>query len=223
MKLYTPRLQSSLHYSNTMKKHIFLLLTVFLSCISMWSQPKDLAIRTNLLYDACLTPNVGVEMNVGKGFTVGMNGMYAWWSKESQHKYWRVWGGDIYGRWWFGKKAQQETFLGHHVGVYAGAITYDIKLKESGTGQIAYPFNWHMGAEYGYSFRLANRLRLDCSLGLGYMGGQYKTYESLPVSSFTDEYHKVWKETLQRKYWGPTKAEISLVYVLDFKKKGGTR
>jgi len=194
----------------------------------LWSafafgQSNDIAIKSNIAYDALATPNVGVEVNLGKHWTAGVNGMCAWWSKESQHKYWRVWGGDVYSRWWFGKKAQQEDFTGHHVGVYAGVITYDIKLKESGTGQIAYPFNWYVGAEYGYSFHLANHLRLDCSLGLGYMGGQYKTYESLPVSSFTDDYHKVWKETRQRKYWGSTKAEISLVYVIDFKKKGGAQ
>ncbi len=206
-----------------MKKQVFLLLALFLSCSTVWGQPKDVAIHTNLVYDACITPNIGVEMNVGRRITVGANAIYAWWSNESKHKYWRVWGGDVYGRWWFGKKARQGSFSGHHVGVYVGAITYDIKTKETGTGQIAYPFNYYCGGEYGYSFRLAKNLKLDCSLGLGYMGGQYKTYESLPVSSFTDDYHKVWKETRRRNWWGPTKAEVSLVYVLDFKKKGGKR
>lgn len=204
-----------------MKKN-FLIFSLFLCCSFVWSQQKDLAIRTNLLYDGCLTPNVGVEMNVGNRFSVGLNGMYAWWSNESSHKYWRVWGGDIYGRKWLGNESGQEAFSGQHVGIYLGAITYDIKLKSSGTGQIAYPFQWHGGVEYGYTFSLSRHLRLDCSLGMGYMGGKYKTYESLPVSSFYNEYHKVWKETRQRGYWGPTKAEVSIVYILDFEKKGGS-
>ena len=54
---------------------------------------------------------------------------------------------------------------------------------------------------------LAKRLNLDFNLGLGYWGGKYKEY--LPI-----EGHYVWQSTKQRHWWGPTKAEVSLVWLL---------
>ena len=64
--------------------------------------------------------------------------------------------------------------------------------------------NYAVGLEYGYSLPVARRLNLDFVIGLGYWGGEYHTYD--PVDD-----HYVWKETRQRHWFGPTKAEISLV------------
>ena len=57
----------------------------------------------------------------------------------------------------------------------------------------------------------------DFSLGIGYQGGEYKEYE--PQG---DRY--VWQATRQRHWFGPTKAEVSLVWLLGgsgHSKKGG--
>ena len=74
--------------------------------------------------------------------------------------------------------------------------------------------------EYGYSLPVANRLNIDFTLGVGYWGGKY--YEYTPLDG-----HYVWKATKNRHWFGPTKAEISLVWLLgrgnSNNKKGGVK
>ena len=95
-------------------------------------QPFYWALKTNLLYDVALVPNMGAEFYVGKNWSVGANWMYAWWKNDHAGKYWRIYGGDIYARRWFGKKAEEKPLTGHHVGVYAQMLTYDFCLGNRG-------------------------------------------------------------------------------------------
>ena len=189
-------------------------------------EPFYWALKTNLLYDAALVPNIGAEFYLGKNWSAGANWMYAWWSHDTKHRYWRIYGGDIYLRKWFGKAAAEKPLTGHHIGVYGQALTYDFETggrgymggKPGGTlwDQADYVF----GVEYGYSLPIARRLNLDFTLGVGYWGGKYHEY--LPED---DCY--VWQITKKRKWFGPTKAEVSLVWLLGRdnynKKKGGER
>jgi len=80
--------------------------------------------------------------------------------------------------------------------------------------------NYAAGVEYGYSLPVANRLNIDFTLGVGYWGGKYYTY--IPLDG-----HYVWQATKNRHWFGPTKAEISLVWLLgrgnSNNKKGGVK
>ncbi len=189
------------------------------------SRPFYMSVKTNALYDFLLTPNIGVEFYVGNGFTVGANWMYAWWGNDSRHRYWRIYGGDINVRKYFGGKAGEKPLQGHHVGVYAQAYTYDFEFGGKGVmggasgGTILDKMNYGFGVEYGYSLPVGKRLNIDFSLGLGYFGGEYQEYR--PVDG-----HYVWDVTKNRNYWGPTKAEVSLVWLLgrgntNMRKGGG--
>lgn len=42
------------------------------------NKPFYMAIRTNMIYDALLIPNLGVEFDLGKRWTVAANAMYGW-------------------------------------------------------------------------------------------------------------------------------------------------
>ena len=168
-------------------------------------KPYYLAAKTNLLYDALLVPNVGVEIYLGKGWTVGANWMYAWWKNDDRHRYWRTYGGDLNVRRYFGRKALEKPLQGHHLGVYGQILTYDFEL--GGRGYLGDKWSWGAGIEYGYSLPLARRLNMDFSIGLGYLGGEYMEY--VPMDT-----HYVWQVTKQRRWFGPTKAEVSLVWLI---------
>ena len=174
------------------------------------------AIKTNALYDLLLVPNIGVEFCFGKNWSVGANWMYAWWSNRGKNNFWRIYGGDVEVRRWFGKKAAEKPLQGHHLGVYGQLLTYD--FETGGRGYMADKWNYTFGVSYGYSLPIAKRLNLDFTLGIGYWGGRYKEY--LPV-----EGHYVWQSTKNRRWFGPTKAEVSLVWLLghgnENKQKGG--
>jgi hypothetical protein len=152
--------------------------------------------------------------------------MYAWWQNGASSKFWRVYGGDFYVRKWFGQKAEENPFAGHHIGVYAQLLTYDFCLGDKGYmggqpgGNIWDKLQYGYGVEYGYSLPIARRLNLDFTLGLGYMGGTYHEYR------IADDC-KVWQATKNRNWFGPTKAEVSLVWLLgrsnNKMEKGGAR
>ena len=181
-------------------------------------KPFYMSLHTNMLYDLALVPNGGVEFYLGRGWSVSGNWMYAWWKSDRKHNYWRIYGGDLAVRKYFGRLAKEKPLTGHHAGVYGGIVTYDFEL--GGRGYLGDRWSWHAGVEYGYALPIARRLNLDFSLGLGYLGGEYKEY--LPID---DCY--VWQATKRRRWFGPTKAGIALVWLIghgnENQGKGGRR
>ncbi len=175
--------------------------------------PFYMGLKTNMLYDALALPTVGAEFYVGKNWSVGVNWTYGWWSKNSSHRYWRAYGGDINVRRWFGSKAAEKPLTGHHVGVYFGVVTYDFEFGGKGyMGGLPHKALWNRcnymgGIEYGYSLPVGRRLNIDFTIGLGYMGGKYLEYE--PKGN-----QYVWQKTMKMHWFGPTKAEVSLVWLL---------
>ncbi len=185
-----------------------------------------MSIQTNLLYDALATPNIGVEFYLGGRLSLDANWMYAWWHSDPLNYYWRIYGGDLAFRWWFGRSAKEKPLTGHHIGLHGGLFTYDFELGKGGQiggvpgGTLWDRANYAAGLEYGYSLPVARRLNLDFTLGVGYLFGEYQEY--IPQD---DCY--VWQATKYRNWIGPTKAEISLVWLIGKynynKGKGGKR
>ena len=180
-------------------------------------KPFFMAVKTNLLYDVALVPNVGLEFYLGQGWSISGNWMYAWWKNDTRHRYWRIYGGELDIRKYFGRKAAEKPLQGHHLGVYAQGLTFD--FETGGKGYLS-NFSYGFGLEYGYSLPVAKRLNIDFGLCIGYGGGKYKVYEP------EDDCY-VYKETKQRHWFGPTRAEISLIWLLgngnQNSKKGGTK
>ena len=175
------------------------------------------ALRTNMLYDAALIPNIGIEVKLGKGFTIGADWFGTWLFSDKKHIYWQCYGGYLTARYYWGKAAAEQPFTGHHVGIYGTALTYDVEF--GGKGYQAAKFGFGGGVEYGYSLRVARSLCIDFDLGLGYQGGEYKVY--MPTDDGTGHY--VWMSTHRRNWWGPTKAEISLKWLISAKEKKNKR
>ena len=176
-------------------------------------KPFYMDIRTNMLYDALLIPNIGVEMYLGKRWSVAANWMYGWWKTDRRHWYWRAYGGDIAIRKWWGKAAGEKPLTGHHIGIYGQIFTYDFETGDRGYmggkpgGTLWDKMNYIVGAEYGYSLPIARRLNIDFTIGAGYWGGIYHEYK--PEADYY-----VWQSTKERRWIGPTKAEISLVWLI---------
>ena len=175
------------------------------------------ALKSNLLYDALLVPNLSLEASIGSGWTLAAGGMFAWWSKDAKHRYWRIYGGDLEIRKYFGTLSKSKPLQGHHLGIYGDFLTYDFEFGAKGYQSKA---TYAAGIKYGYSHPIAKRLNLDFALGIGYLHSNYKTY--VPRDGCY-----VYQETKKRKWLGPTQAEISLVWLLGKgntnKKKGGKK
>lgn len=176
-------------------------------------KPFYMAVKTNMLYDVLTVPNLGVEFYLGKNWSIAGNWMYSWWNSNKKHRYWRFYGGDISIRKWLGKKAAEKPLTGHHLGVIGQIFTYDFEWGGTGYiggkpgGSLWESPNYAVGLEYGYSLPIAKRLNIDFSIAVGYWGGTYYTYKPL-------DDHYVWDSTKKRHWFGPTKAEISLIWLI---------
>lgn len=181
-----------------------------------WSD--RLFLTTNMLYDVALTPNIGVGMSVTDRITVLADWMYARWSNRDKRRYWRIYGGDIEARYRIGKQKASSPLAGHHVGVYYSMACYDFQAGRSHRGVLSDKWNYAAGVSYTYSMPIATRLNIDFSLGVGYLWGTYKRHAAIDDCD-------VWLSTHKLGWLGPTKAGVSLVWLignsLANKRKGG--
>ena len=183
-----------------------------------------MTLRTNVLYDLVLAPNIGAEFWLGNNFSVGLDWKYAWMKNDRRHFYWRDYGGDINLKYWFGDLSRQKPFQGHHIGAYAQVLTYDFEFGGKGImgglpgGTLLDDYSIILAADYGFSLPLTDKFNLDFCIGAGYMAGMVREYHP------EDECY-VWDATKKQQYLGLTKLEISLVRVFDFRqnRKGGQK
>ncbi|MDO4335626.1 MAG: DUF3575 domain-containing protein [Bacteroidales bacterium] len=183
------------------------------------SRPFYMAVRTNMLYDSALLPNIGIDFYFGKGFTLGANVMYGWWSRYRSDFIWRAYGAELDARWfpWYKRKVHT-PFYGHHFGIYTQIYTYDFEMGRKGElggkpgGRLTDSPFWSAGLEYGFTLPVASRFSIDFSVGVGYTTGIYHDYR--PDHIVGDEIHFVWQGTHRRHFFGPTKAEVALVWLI---------
>lgn len=174
------------------------------SCVSI-SRPV-LNLSTNLLYDVAAMPTLGLEVALSRRLSLAANGTYGWFDGWIFSDKVHVLTADAEVRYWLGSQTHILQ-RGLHLGAYAACYRYDFLFN--GDGQQA-KFNWGVGLSCGYVLPLSRCFSLDFNIGVGYIDGDYKTYE---VSN-DDHHHNVWTANKVRHFFGPTKAQISLVWHL---------
>ena len=186
-----------------------LFLSIFLLGMLMGVRGQDVAVKTNLLYDATLTANAGVEVGLAPRWSFDLSGNYNGWAVDG-HK-WKHWLAQPEIRYWF-----CDHFAGHFVGLHALGGQYNFghfntSLSFLGTDYSVFANNrhqgWYVGAgvAYGYSFILNRHLNLELELGLGYVYTRYDVFQCEGCG-------KKVEEDRSHHYVGPTKAAINLVY-----------
>lgn len=171
-----------------------------------------LALKSNLLLDAVLIPNIGTDISLGRGLSIGLDWHYAWWT-DRDRLWWQTYGGMVHADWW-PEHRRKDPLLGHRIGLYAQMFTYDFEL--GGKGEIASRWNHGGGLEYGYSFMISEHLNLELLMCLGILSGRYERYHP---DDITGEVHHVWESTHYRHYVGPAMMQMNLVWVMDKKGK----
>jgi hypothetical protein len=175
------------------------------------SSNRYLALKTNLLYDAVLLPNLSAEWYLGRQWSLAVEGNWSWWSagKPIQNQwFYRIQAGGLELRKWFHSPAPLQ---GHALGLQVLVGDYDVRLfpkDEYSKGWLSYR-SWLAGLTYGYSFPLAERINMELGLALGYMTGEYHRYDYC-----LDHEHWAQRATYRRNYLGLTRASLSLVWLL---------
>jgi hypothetical protein len=173
-------------------------------------------LKTNLLYDAALLPNLSAEFPFGnkKNWSAVVEGNWSWWTSGSPAStYHRIQAAGLEVRRWFASPA---PLTGHAVGIYTLGGTYDIRLWPRNNDSKGWLSNWSYsyGLSYAYSKPLSRRFHIEFGLAAGYLGGRYYDYKYCVKND-----HERWEWTAIRKrnYWGITRAEISLVWLIGEK------
>ena len=187
-----------------------------------------LALKTNLLYDALSWLNFSVEVPIGDRFSALYYHQFPWWTggKGNNEYCMRFLSIGAEGRYWFKPMPREATetrikrdrLMGHFVGVYAESGKWDFERKRDVCYQGEH---WSAGLSYGYAMPIGKRLNLELSVSAGYASIAYRGYtpsEDYEVLIRDPEKVGRWH------YFGPTKAQVSLVLPFIVKyKKGGVR
>ena len=193
-----------------MKKKMMI---TWLACLGITGQAlaQNVAVKTNILYDATTTFNLGLEIGLAPKWTLDLSGNYNSWT-FSNNKKWKHWQVQPEARYWFCNK-----MMGHFLGLHAlggqynlGNIDADFMLLGTDFAQLKdHRFEgWMVGAgiAYGYAWTLSKHWNLEAEIGLGYVFSRYDKYECQNCG-------KKLESDKNHNYVGPTKAALNLVYV----------
>lgn len=157
-----------------------------------------LALKTNLLYDAALLPNLELEWMINRNWSVAVEGDLAWWKDQPKHRYYELAMVSMEGRRWF---ALRKPWQGFYAGVFAGVGKYDLENKAKGyIGEGAMG-----GVSIGYMFPIGKCFSLEAGFGAGYMLTRYKEY--YPIDG-----HYVYQRTKSLNYFGPLKLKFAIAW-----------
>lgn len=177
------------------------------------------AIKTNLLFDVVTAINASIEVPLGSRYSASAEVVWPWWVDTNNKWCLQMGNVGLEGRYYFKPwqrhssycdwRIQDNTPLqGGFVGLHADATYYDFGWDYAGHQGEA----WSAGVTLGYQRRLSRQFNLEFSIGLGGAKHQYRKYD---VSDDAKHVH-LWRgETIKDQwYFGPTKAKISLVWLL---------
>lgn len=198
-----------------MRKSLFFIAMGIALLFSTSIYGQKVAVKTNLLYDATSTLNLGFEFGLSKKWTLDVSGNYNPWEfgENRKMKHWLV---QPEMRYWLCEK-----FNGHFFGLHAHGGQYNwggmlpwgfrngkmFGIENRNIQEHRYE-GWLVGAglSYGYQWILGKRWSLEASLGIGYAYLDYTKYKCEKCGEKIGDGHK--------NYFGPTKAAVSIIYII---------
>ena len=171
---------------------------------------QQIGIKTNLLYDATATVNLGVEVGIAPKWTLDVSGNLNAWN-VNRHK-WKHWMAQPELRYWFCEKFQGNFLAIHAIGGQFnwGNISglkdfLGNRFSELGANRFQ---GWGAGAgiAYGHTWVLDKHWNFEAEIGVGWI---YTRYDKFPCAECGNKL----RDNATHNYVGPTKAAINIVYL----------
>ncbi len=183
---------------------------LFLTLIPALAGAQDVAIKTDLVNDALLSPNLGVEVGLAPKWSLDVRAELNAWSVNG-HK-WKHWFVQPEARYWFCQR-----FAGHFLCVHAIGGQYNfghlgLNFKFLGSDFRKLLDNryqgWGAGAgiAYGYAWPVHRHWNIEAEIGFGWI---YTRFDSYPCA----ECGRKIDSDRPHNYVGPTKAALNIVYL----------
>lgn len=171
---------------------------------------RETALKTNLLYDATATVNVGVEQVVAPKWSIDLSANLNAWNMN-QGARWKHWMVQPEARYWFCQALDGHFLAGHllggqyNVGHWTDGGIWGIHSDKLAAKRYQ---GWGagLGIGYGYSWILGKHWNLEAEIAVGYVFTRYDVFEC-------ENCGREIESNRNHHYFGPTKAAISLVYV----------
>lgn len=166
-----------------------LLLLLAMNCAWSSANAQEVALKTNLLYDATTTPNLGIEIGLGGKSTFNLvYGLNPWKFNTDSHgerfaKHWLLM--PEY-RWWTCTRMNGHFFgihlLGGQMNVanvnlpVPGKFFKGVNLQEAVKDSRYQGWYGGAGITYGYQYMLSRHWNLEGEIGVGYVRFWYDQY-----------------------------------------------
>ncbi|MFI3321328.1 MAG: DUF3575 domain-containing protein [Rikenellaceae bacterium] len=191
------------------------------------NEPQPLlAVKTNLLFDALSILNIELEVPIKQRFSVAGEWVFPWWISDdgtasSKRNRTQLLHGNLEGKYWFGDRTARPVMTGWFAGLYAGGGTYDFERSREGY-QGEFFIAAGISGGYAHTINKDGNLRMEYSLGVGYLKTDYREYEAF--FGVDDMWHPIRQKSGSYTWVGPTKAKVSLVWMFNKNaKRGGVR
>lgn len=173
---------------------------------------QQVGIRTNLLYWATTTPNVGLEWRLAPRYTLSATVGYNAFNFPNRTDSRGVPANPKLHHWLVMPEAKYwfcRAFERHYVGLHAlygrynaGGMKFPAFLSDGRYD------GWAAGAglSYGYQWALGKRWGAEASVGAGYIYLRYDKYDCGACGNRQGNYRRHW--------FGPTKAALSFIYYI---------
>lgn len=166
---------------------------------------QKVALKSNLLYDATTSINAGIEIGLSPKLSIDLSGNVNPWgfSNNRKLKHWMV---QPELRFW-----SCQRFSGSFWGIHAHYARYNVSrlpgMFSENMRKNRYE-GWLAGAGvgYGYHWILGNHWSLEAEIGVGYAHLEYRKYPCATCGAKL--------KSDKKEYIGPTKAAISLIYII---------
>ena len=182
-----------------------------MAAFAFGAKAQTVGIKSNLLADVTLNPNLGVEFGLAKHWTLEADyEINAWNIKNHKLKHYIV---SPEVRWWYCEKFQGSFWGLHLIGGQYNIGNIDANINIFGQDLRKLKDNryegWYLGAGigYGYAWTLAKHWNLEAEIGIGYA---YMRYDEYPACV---ECGSKTKDNAQHNYFGITKLALSLEYL----------
>ena len=189
-----------------MVKKIFL--SVFLLLSSYMAMAQDVALKTNALYWATTTPNLGIEASFAKKHSVQLfYGLNPWKQSGGDQSSLRHWVLMPEYRYWF-CQSMNGWFVGAHLmGGQFNVSGLDMPFGMFDELKTRRYEGWFAGGGVtaGYQWPLSKHWSLEAALGIGY---DYIKYDKFRCGSCGEKL-----KSSHKNYFGPTKLALSVMYV----------
>ena len=188
------------------QRHLTTIIALF-AVVTLSAQ--RVGVKSNLLYDAALSPNIGVEVGLAPKWSAELTANFNDWAVNGHQ--WKHWFVQPEARYWLCERFGGHFFAAHVIdGEYNfGNLGWSDFLGND-FSQLRHKryqgWGAGLGAGYGYTWMLSKHWSVEAEAALGWIHTRYDVYPCANCGSKLES-------GKTHNYFGPTKAAVNLIYV----------